>query len=80
MDSIDKKILNIIQTKFPIIQKPYEAIGQEVGVSEKDVITRIGNLKKEGIIRRIGATFDPEEVGGGEGSGLLSCHLPISSS
>src|SRR3970040_600841 len=63
MDAIDKKILNIIQTKFPIIQKPYEAIGNEVGVSEADVITRIGNLKKEGIIRRIGATFDPRKLG-----------------
>lgn len=63
MDAIDKKILNIIQTKFPILQRPYEAIGKEVGVSETDVILRIGNLKKEGIIRRIGATFDPRKLG-----------------
>ncbi len=63
MDTIDKKILNIIQTKFPIVQRPYEAIGKEVGVSETDVILRIGNLKKEGIIRRIGATFDPRKLG-----------------
>lgn len=63
MDAIDKKILNIIQTKFPILQRPYDAIGKEVGVSETDVILRIGNLKKEGIIRRIGATFDPRKLG-----------------
>ena len=63
MDAIDKKILNIIQTKFPVLQRPYEAIGKEVGVSETDVILRIGNLKKEGIIRRIGATFDPRKLG-----------------
>jgi siroheme decarboxylase len=63
MDAIDKKILNIIQTKFPVLQRPYEAIGKEVGVSEPDVILRIGNLKKEGIIRRIGATFDPRKLG-----------------
>lgn len=63
MDAIDKKILNIIQTKFPIVQRPYEAIGKEVDSSEADVILRIGNLKKEGIIRRIGATFDPRKLG-----------------
>src|SRR3989338_6359469 len=63
MDAIDKKILNIIQTKFPIVQKPYEAIGNEVGISETEVITLLGNLKKEGIIRRIGATFDPRKLG-----------------
>ncbi|MEK7689096.1 MAG: Lrp/AsnC family transcriptional regulator, partial [Deltaproteobacteria bacterium] len=63
MDAVDKKMLNIIQTKFPIVQRPYEAIGKEVGASETDVILRIGNLKKEGIIRRIGATFDPRKLG-----------------
>mgnify|MGYP001610051002 FL=1 len=63
MDAVDKKILNIIQTKFPIVQRPYEAIGKEVGASATDVILRIGNLKKEGIIRRIGATFDPRKLG-----------------
>lgn len=63
MDAVDKKILNIIQTKFPIVQKPYEAIGKEVGIAESEVIARIGNLKKEGIIRRIGATYDPRKLG-----------------
>ncbi len=63
MDAVDKKMLNIIQTKFPIVKRPYEAIGKEVGASETDVILRIGNLKKEGIIRRIGATFDPRKLG-----------------
>lgn len=63
MDAIDKKILNIIQTKFPIVQKPYEAIGKETGISEADVIARIGGLKQDGIIRRIGATFDPRKLG-----------------
>ncbi|MBI5681879.1 MAG: Lrp/AsnC family transcriptional regulator [Deltaproteobacteria bacterium] len=63
MDTVDKKILNIIQTKFPITQKPYAVIGNEVGISEKETIDRIANLKKEGIIRRIGATFDPRKLG-----------------
>jgi len=63
MDILDKKILNIIQTKFPITQKPYAAIGEQVGISEKETIERIARLKKEGIIRRIGATFDPRKLG-----------------
>lgn len=63
MDAIDKKILNIIQTKFPITKKPYEAIGENVGISENEILDRISNLKKEGIIRRIGATFDPKKLG-----------------
>lgn len=63
MDIIDKKILNIIQTNFPIVKNPYAAIGKEVGGTEKEVIDRIRNLKRDGIIRRIGATFDPRKLG-----------------
>lgn len=63
MDAIDRKVLNIIQTRFPIAPRPYQIIGEEVGISEDEVIERIGNLKSSGIIRRIGATFDPRKLG-----------------
>jgi len=63
MDAIDKKILNIIQTGFPITARPYQTIGEKVDISEDEVIKRIGALKSKGIIRRIGATFDPRRLG-----------------
>jgi DNA-binding Lrp family transcriptional regulator len=63
MDDVDKKILNIIQTRFPITERPYDVIGNEVGISEDEVIGRIDSLKKNDIIRRVGATFDPRKLG-----------------
>ena len=34
MDAHDKKILDIIQTRFPLESRPYAAIGEQVGLTE----------------------------------------------
>jgi len=62
MDQIDKNILNIIQTGFPIAARPYAVIGGQVGLSEDEAYDRIMRLKDEKIIRRIGATFDSRKL------------------
>jgi DNA-binding Lrp family transcriptional regulator len=63
MDAIDKKILNIIQTRFPLEPEPYKVVGEQIGLSEDEVLARVKILKKKGIIRRIGAVFDLGKLG-----------------
>lgn len=63
MDDIDKVILNRIQSDFPIEPKPFDIIGQELGISGDEVIARVNQLKVKGVIRRIGANFVPGKVG-----------------
>jgi DNA-binding Lrp family transcriptional regulator len=63
MDSIDKRILNIIQKDFPVVVEPFKAVAEKLGLSEDEVLKRIKNLKEEGIIRRIGAVFDSKRMG-----------------
>jgi DNA-binding Lrp family transcriptional regulator len=63
IDDMDKAILNLIQSDFPITPRPYLAIAQRLGFSENDVIKRLNRLKKKGIIRRIGGNFVPEKLG-----------------
>ena len=63
MDDMDKAILNLIQSDFPITPRPYLTIAQHLGFSENDVIKRLNRLKKKGIIRRIGGNFVPEKLG-----------------
>jgi len=62
MDQIDRDMLNIIQTDFPVAARPYAVIGEKVGLSEDDAYERIMRLKDEQIIRRIGATFDSRKL------------------
>ena len=63
LNLVDKKILDIIQTKFPLAPRPYEVIGDMVGVSELEAFEHVRNLKKVGIIRRLGANFQSQKLG-----------------
>lgn len=63
LDDLDKAILNLIQSSFPITPRPYAAVGAELGLSEEDVVTRVQRLQQEGIIRRIGANFNSRRLG-----------------
>ena len=63
MDAVDKKILNILQTRFPVVPEPFDAVGAELGISGGEVLDRVKRLKEEGIIRRIGAVFDSRKLG-----------------
>jgi siroheme decarboxylase len=62
MDDIDRAIVNIIQSDFPITARPYLEIGERVHVREEDVLDRIRIMKKKGIIRRIGGNFDSRRL------------------
>lgn len=63
MDAIDKKILNILQKKFPLEERPFEIVAQRCGICEDEALDRIQKMKDEGIIRRIGAVFDGPKLG-----------------
>jgi siroheme decarboxylase len=57
MDAIDRKIINAIQSNFPISPKPYHELGKELHLTAEDVLERVKALKAAGIIRRIGGNF-----------------------
>lgn len=63
MDAVDKRILDIIQTGFPIEPRPYAIIGEQVGVTEAEALARVRALRARKVIRRIGANFDSWKLG-----------------
>ncbi len=63
MDLTDRNILNIIQTRFPLVERPYADIGAETGLDEDEVIERIGALKDRNVVRQISAIFDTRKLG-----------------
>ncbi|MGC8907365.1 MAG: AsnC family transcriptional regulator [Desulfomonilaceae bacterium] len=63
MDDIDRKLLNEIQSRFPIEPHPYRVIGNRIGIDEAEVLARIAKLRADGIIRRIGASIDSRRIG-----------------
>ena len=75
VDETDKLIINHIQSDFPIDSNPFAVIGQNIGLSEVEVISRVQKLKDNGIIRRIGGNFSPEKLG--FFSTLCSAKVPV---
>ncbi len=63
LNDADKKILDIIQSNFPLSSRPYKVIGDEIGMEEEEVLSNVLNLKKQGIIRRLGANFQSKKLG-----------------
>jgi DNA-binding Lrp family transcriptional regulator len=63
MDHTDKRILDLIQTGFPIAPRPYATIGEAVGLTEAETLARVRALRGKGIIRRIGANFQSARIG-----------------
>ena len=63
LDAVDRKLLNLVQTQFPLTVKPYHALGEKLGISGEEVLSRIRSLKQASIIRNIAAIFDTRRIG-----------------
>lgn len=63
MDTIDRRLLNLLQTDFPLMPKPFVEIGKKLDINEDEVIRRAQSLKEQGIIRQISAIFDSRALG-----------------
>lgn len=63
MEALDQKILEIIQDGFPLEERPYAALGRQLGISEEDAFEHVENLRKSGVIRRLGGIYDSRRLG-----------------
>lgn len=62
-DDLDKKLINLLQSEFPLTEKPYATLGLRLGVSEHEAISRIDRLKAGAVIRMIGPVLDAGSLG-----------------
>lgn len=63
LDLTDRRLLDIIQTGFPLAPRPYAQLGEQLGLDEEDTLKRMCRLKEQGLIRRLGANFDSRRLG-----------------
>ncbi|MBI4187465.1 MAG: Lrp/AsnC family transcriptional regulator [Chloroflexi bacterium] len=62
-DSIDRKLLTLLQAEFPLTAEPYADLGQRLGIGEDEVVRRIKGLKAEGIVRQVSPVLDARHLG-----------------
>jgi len=63
MDDRDKRLLNLVQSDFPLVRRPYAALGERLQAGEEEILARITRLRQEKIIRQISAIFDTRSLG-----------------
>ena len=63
MDLIDRKLLNLIQSKFPLAERPYLALAEELEIGEAEAISRLDELKRQNVVRQVSAIFDTRRLG-----------------
>lgn len=55
LDDIDRRIVVATQDGLPLVRDPYRVVARRVGLSEQEVMRRLGAMVESGVIRRIGA-------------------------
>jgi len=64
MDELDRRIVNALQGGFPLCERPFAAAARDVGVSERELISRLKSLLRRNILSRFGPMYDAERLGG----------------
>jgi siroheme decarboxylase len=60
---IEQRLLNEYQHEFPLVSRPFLAIGDQLGIDEDEVIERLGYLSARGAVSRVGPVFSPGCIG-----------------
>ena len=64
---LQQRLINTLQRDFPLVSNPFQVIAQQLSkefeVNEREVFDALFDLKKAGVISRIGPVFDHKKAG-----------------
>jgi siroheme decarboxylase len=63
LDETDKRLLNALQSRFPLDPRPFAAVATVAGMDEEEALDRSARLLRERIIREITPIFDTTALG-----------------
>jgi len=63
LDETDKRLMNLLQSSFPLDPEPFALVSSEAELELDDVLTRTQRLLDERIIREITPIFDTRALG-----------------
>jgi DNA-binding Lrp family transcriptional regulator len=64
MDELDRCLVNALQGGFPMAERPFARVADELGLEEAEVIRRLARLRADGVLTRFGPMYDAERLGG----------------
>ena len=63
LDAVDAALVDGYQSGFPVIERPFRVLGEELGIDESTALERVRRLRDRGIFRRFGAVLNPPVIG-----------------
>jgi len=62
-NTFEFRLLNEFQRDFPLCPAPFAELASRLDVGERDVLSGLEKLRREGKISRVGAVFAPKRIG-----------------
>lgn len=75
MDQLSQTLINAYQKGFPLHPQPFSIIAKEVGSTEEEVLACFQELKRSGVLSRLGPVFNHKKAGA---STLAAVKVPLS--
>ncbi|WP_135304276.1 siroheme decarboxylase subunit beta [Haloarcula amylovorans] len=63
IDDVDAALVDGFQSGFPVCERPFEVVGEQVGITGKEALERVERLHEERIFRRFGPVLNPPVIG-----------------
>ena len=63
MTALEQHLLDTIQDAFPLEERPYKVLAEQLDSDEQSVFEAVESLRNSGVIRRIGGVYDSKALG-----------------
>ena len=63
LDDVDATLIDEYQSDFPVVERPFQVVGEALGIDEAEALARVRELREQGIFRRFGAVLNPPVIG-----------------
>ncbi|QZX98462.1 Lrp/AsnC family transcriptional regulator [Halobaculum rubrum] len=63
LDDVDARLIDDYQSGFPVAERPFRIVGEELGIDEEEALDRVKRLRERGVFRRFGAVLNPPVIG-----------------
>lgn len=63
LNEVTARVLNELQDRFPLVERPYEEVGRRLGISEAETVARLQDARAAGVVRQVCAIYDTKSLG-----------------
>jgi DNA-binding Lrp family transcriptional regulator len=64
LDPTDALLIHRLHGDFPLVERPFAEVAQELGLTEREVIARLRRMLDDSLLSRFGPLFQIERAGG----------------